>query len=321
MYPQRQANPVGLNRARPGNEYATSPDARFPYVLTTYRLTEHHTAGGMSRTLSHLAELQPELFCEISLELAQELKIEHGEWVTLVTARGAIEAHALSTSRIQPLKIGDKLVHQIGLPFHWGYNGLVKGDIGNDLIAISEEPNVQDHGDQGLALQFIGRQTRGQRGEVEGVSFNRRRQNRMTDSVNVSRSVPRKKAAFLTDATICIGCKACEVACKEWNEVPDDGMNLDGLLVRQHASARRIYVAPRDVSRTARRGRPTASGYGESVPVDFLVGRLQTLWECRMPGSVSDRRDRPDQRRLGAGADRCLQWLRLLRGVVPVRRS
>src|SRR3984885_3250100 len=155
IYPQRQANPVGLNRARPGNEYAHSPDARFPYVLTTYRLTEHHTAGGMSRTLSHLAELQPEIFCEISAELADELKIEHGAWVTLVTARGAIEAHALSTSRIRPLKIGDRLVHQIGVPFHWGYNGLVKGDIANDLIAISEEPNVRIMETKGLLCNLL----------------------------------------------------------------------------------------------------------------------------------------------------------------------
>jgi formate dehydrogenase major subunit len=155
LYPQRQANPVGLNRARPGNEYATSPDARFPYVLTTYRLTEHHTAGGMSRTLSHLAELQPEIFCEISTELANELKIEHGAWVTLVTARGAIEAHALSTSRIRPLKIGDRRVHQIGVPFHWGYNGLVKGDMANDLIAISEEPNVHIMETKGLLCNLL----------------------------------------------------------------------------------------------------------------------------------------------------------------------
>jgi formate dehydrogenase major subunit len=155
MYPDRQANPVGLNRARPGNEYASSPDTKFPYVLTTYRLTEHHTAGGMSRTLSHLAELQPELFCEISLELAKELQIEHGEWVTLVTKRGAIEAHALSTSRIQPLQIGGKTVHQIGVPFHWGYSGLVKGDIGNDLIAISEEPNVRIMETKGLLCNLL----------------------------------------------------------------------------------------------------------------------------------------------------------------------
>ena len=75
IYPERQSNPVATDEARVGNEYATSPDERFPYVLTTYRVTEHHTAGGMSRTLSHLAELQPELFCEISVELAEQLSI------------------------------------------------------------------------------------------------------------------------------------------------------------------------------------------------------------------------------------------------------
>jgi len=97
----------------------------------------------MSRTLSHLAELQPELFCEMSVELAEELSITSGEWVTLVTPRGAVEAHALVTPRMQALTIDGKLIQQVGLPFHWGYSGLVKGDIGNDLIAISEEPNVR----------------------------------------------------------------------------------------------------------------------------------------------------------------------------------
>jgi formate dehydrogenase major subunit len=158
MYANTQSNPADMRRRRPRNEYAKSPDTRFPYVLTTYRLTEHHTAGGMSRTLSHLAELQPALFCEISLELAEQLRIEHGEWVTLVTARGAIEAHALSTARMRPLKIGDKTIHQIGLPFHWGYNGLVKGDIGNDLVAISEEVNVHIMETKGMLCNlFAGR--------------------------------------------------------------------------------------------------------------------------------------------------------------------
>src|SRR5436190_2134662 len=66
-------NPAAQKKERPDNYYANSPgDARFPYVLTTYRLTEHHTAGGMTRTLSHLAELQPELFTEVSPQLAEE---------------------------------------------------------------------------------------------------------------------------------------------------------------------------------------------------------------------------------------------------------
>jgi formate dehydrogenase major subunit len=155
MYPKRQSNPVADTRTRVGNEYATSPDSRFPFVLTTYRLTEHHTAGGMSRTLSHLSELQPELFCEISPELAKKLSIIPGEWVTVSTARGAIEAHALVTPRIQMLTIEGKTVHQVGLPYHWGYSGLVKGDIGNDLIAISEEPNVRIMETKGLLCNVL----------------------------------------------------------------------------------------------------------------------------------------------------------------------
>ena len=145
---------------RGGNQYATSPDGRFPFVLTTYRLTEHHTAGGMSRTLSHLAELQPEIFCEISLAMARELSITPGEWVTIVTARGAIEAHALVTPRIKTLTIAGKTVYQVGLPYHWGYNGLVKGDVANDLVAISEEPNVRIMETKGL-LCNVSRQARG----------------------------------------------------------------------------------------------------------------------------------------------------------------
>jgi formate dehydrogenase major subunit len=163
IYPKQQVNPVALSKKRSGNEYASSPDERFPYVLTTYRLTEHHTAGGMSRTLSHLAELQPEMFCEISVEMARELNITPGELVTVITLRGAIEARALVTPRVQPLEIDGKRMYQVGVPFHWGYTGLVKGDIGNDLIAISEEPNVRIMESKGLLCNVL----RGRRSENE----------------------------------------------------------------------------------------------------------------------------------------------------------
>lgn len=161
IYPKRQSNPVADRKTRNGNEYAASPDGRFPFVLTTYRLTEHHTAGGMSRTLPHLAELQPEIFCEISLAMARELSITPGQWITIVTARGAVEAHALVTPRIRTLTIAGKTVYQVGLPYHWGYNGLVKGDIANDLVAISEEPNVRIMETKGLLCNVY----RGRRAE------------------------------------------------------------------------------------------------------------------------------------------------------------
>ena len=141
LYPKQENNPAALKRERPGNLYAGSQDERFPYVLTTYRLTEHHTSGAMSRVLSHLAELQPELFCEISPELASERGIEHGSWAAITTVRGAIRARALVTRRIRPLHLDGRTVHQVGLPWHWGYRGLVKGDVVNDLVAMSEDPN------------------------------------------------------------------------------------------------------------------------------------------------------------------------------------
>jgi formate dehydrogenase major subunit len=142
LYSQ-QENPAVDQRERHDNRYATSPDGRFPYVLTTYRLTEHHTAGGMSRTLSHLAELQPEMFCEISPQLARETGIEHGGWATITTPRGIIEARVLVTSRVPPLRVEGRVVHQIAVPYHWGSRGLVHGDSANDLVSISQEPNVR----------------------------------------------------------------------------------------------------------------------------------------------------------------------------------
>ena len=143
LYPGRSVNPAAKKLERPDNPYASSPDSRFPYVLTTYRLTEHHTAGGMTRTLSHLAELQPELFCELSPQLAVELAIRHGDWITVTTPRATVEARAMVTERVRPLMIDGQQVHYVGLPYHWGFRGLVKGDVVNDLLAISEEPNVR----------------------------------------------------------------------------------------------------------------------------------------------------------------------------------
>jgi len=140
----RQTNPAADPKLRDDNPYTNAPgDPRFPHVLTTYRLTEHHTAGAMTRTLSHLAELQPELFCEISPELAAEIGARQGDDVAISTPRGSIEARALVTPRMRPLTIQGRTVHQVGLPYHFGNRGLVRGDVVNDLVAISEEPNVR----------------------------------------------------------------------------------------------------------------------------------------------------------------------------------
>ncbi len=167
IYPQQLNDPGASKFESADNPYSKSPDRRFPYILSTYRLTEHHTAGGMSRYLSHLSELQPELFCEMSPELASQVGVEHRDWVTIVTARGLIEARAMVTDRVKPVKLDGKIVHQVGLPYHWGYKGLVKGDAVNDLVAISEEPNVRIMETKSLLCNLIpGRRARGE-AEVE----------------------------------------------------------------------------------------------------------------------------------------------------------
>jgi formate dehydrogenase major subunit len=142
----QQSNPARQTLSRPDNRYHPSGDKPgsdvFPYVFTTYRLTEHHTAGGMSRFQSYLSELQPEFFCEVSPELAAERGLEHLGWATIVTARTAIEARVLVTERMTPLTVRGRTMHQVGLPYHWGPNGLSTGDAANELVSIALDPNV-----------------------------------------------------------------------------------------------------------------------------------------------------------------------------------
>jgi formate dehydrogenase major subunit len=145
VYPQ-QRNPVAKIWEVPGNPYHEMEDAeKYPIVVSTYRLTEHYLSGTMSRWLPWLAELMPELFCEMTPELAAEKGINNGDWVTLVTARGEVEARALVTKRMRPFVIEGKTVHQVGLPWHWGYQGLARGDVSNDISALVADPNVSIH--------------------------------------------------------------------------------------------------------------------------------------------------------------------------------
>jgi len=111
-------------------------------VLTAARLTEHHTAGGMSRQLPYLAELQPELFVEVSPELARLRGLTHLGWAHVVTSRSAVEARVYVTDRMAPLRLDGHVVHQVWMPFHWGPTGLVTGDAFNDLLGVVADPNV-----------------------------------------------------------------------------------------------------------------------------------------------------------------------------------
>lgn len=144
LYPQRQ-NPVAKTFNVVGNKYIDPGDPNFPIVISTYRLTEHHLTGVMSRWVPWLAELQPELFVEVSPELAREKGITNAGWVTVSTPRGAIECKALVTKRLRPFDIQGRTVHQVGMPWHWGYRGIVTGDVVNSLSALVADPNVSIH--------------------------------------------------------------------------------------------------------------------------------------------------------------------------------
>ena len=111
----------------------------YPIVATTYRVVEHWQAGGMSRWLEWLTECQPEMFVEMSKELAKEKGIQNGDQVKIRSARGEIQAVAIVTARFKPFQVEGKTVHQIGMPWHFGWGGLAKGAIANDLT-----PHVGD---------------------------------------------------------------------------------------------------------------------------------------------------------------------------------
>ena len=164
LYAQ-QANPARRMYPRPENYSNPSPPEAgagvYPFVFTTYRLTEHHTAGGMSRTLPYLTELQPEPFCEVSPRLARERGLEHLGWATIVTARTAIEARVLVTERLRSLRLGERYVEQVGLPYHWGRNGITQGDSPNDLVNLTLDPNVYIQDKVGTCDIRPGRRPRG----------------------------------------------------------------------------------------------------------------------------------------------------------------
>jgi formate dehydrogenase major subunit len=105
-------------------------------------LTEHHTAGGMSRFVPYLSELQPAMFVEVDPELAAKEGLENGGWATIYSSRSAIEARVIVTDRIKPIVVQGRKTHQIGLPYHWGTRGLTTGGAANDLTSIALDPNV-----------------------------------------------------------------------------------------------------------------------------------------------------------------------------------
>ncbi len=150
----QQANPAAKRWVRPGNEYHDPADPNYPYILTTYRLTELQCGGISSRITPHTAELQPEAFVEIPPELADELGIHHLGWTTLTTKRGAIEVKAMVTERLRPFIINGRTIYQIGLPWVFGWEGYAHGDVANALLAIVGDPETSIHTTKALTCSI-----------------------------------------------------------------------------------------------------------------------------------------------------------------------
>ena len=119
-----------------------SPEA-FPIIATTYRVSEHWQTGAMSRNMPWLVGLVPNAFVEIGTALAAREGIKNGDRVIVSSARGSIEVQALVTERFQPFFVEGRLLDEIGIPWHWGWAGIVPGDIANDLTASVGDPNTQ----------------------------------------------------------------------------------------------------------------------------------------------------------------------------------
>lgn len=145
LFYRRQDNPAAKKWARRDNPYHEVDDPKYPYAITTYRLTEHHSGAIPTRMVPTTAELQPAGFVEISPELALREGIQHLDWVVIATARGEIEALAMITERLRPFVIDGRIIHQVGLPWHFGWQGYATGDIANTLTSLVGEPNTTIH--------------------------------------------------------------------------------------------------------------------------------------------------------------------------------
>ncbi len=136
-------NPVAA-RYKSDKDVIKSCDPRFPFVGTTYRVTEHWQTGVLTRNLPWLIEAEPQLFVEMSEQLAQLREIKNGEKVIVESPRGSVLAVAIVTKRFQPFQIQGTVIHQVGLPWHYGWvfppDG---GDSANLLTPSVGDPNTR----------------------------------------------------------------------------------------------------------------------------------------------------------------------------------
>jgi len=126
----------------PEEDIFFSCDVRYPFVATTYRVSEHWQTGVMTRHVPWLLEMQPQVFVEVSKELAAEKGIKNGEKVRVKSARGELWAMAVVTGRFKPFKVAGSTIHQVGLPWHFGWQYPEDGSGGDSANLLT--PTVGD---------------------------------------------------------------------------------------------------------------------------------------------------------------------------------
>jgi formate dehydrogenase major subunit len=140
LHPNVQSNPVARVFARDLKDFGTS--AEFPYVGTTYRLTEQFHFWTKHARINSI--LQPEEFLEIGEELAKDKGIGQGDWVRLTCNRGHAICKVYVTKRIAPIIVNGKPVHVIGFPLHWGFTGQARKGYGaNTMTPVVGDANAQ----------------------------------------------------------------------------------------------------------------------------------------------------------------------------------
>jgi len=117
-------------------------DPRYPFVCTTYRTSEHWQTGILTRNLPWLLEMQPQNFVEMSIELSQQLNIKNGDRVMVSSPRGEVGAVAIVTARFKPFKIAGATVHQVGMPYNFGWTTQDSFDSANLLTPTVGDANT-----------------------------------------------------------------------------------------------------------------------------------------------------------------------------------
>ena len=218
---RRRENPYNPTHGEPGVEV-------FPYVATTYRLTEHHTAGGMSRWLPYLAELQPEMFCEVSPALARRarprarrLDDDRDRAHADRGARDGHRAHDAADRRGAPRRFT-----RSACPTTGARAGIVDRATRPTTCSASRSTPTSTSASTRRRPATCARA----RPRRAARALRELRRRATAASAGRRRGAPRadRASGFFTDTSVCIGCKACEVACKEWNDVPEDGLDFTG---------------------------------------------------------------------------------------------